>query len=166
MSIDKIQLPAFIYQSIFKNNLVYNKKNAGKTDTENEAEIIFLGGNKKKIVFLGKDDENKFLDDKSMKFLEGLLAACKLTMNDIAFINIAKNNSISYRNITAQLNASKALLFGVSAHHIDLPFEIPFFQIQNFQEQQYVLSPSFDELQNNKALKKQLWISLQKMFNI
>lgn len=166
MSIDKIQLPPFIHQSIFKNNLIYNKKNHEKISSENEMKITYMGSNKKKIAFLAKDDESKFLDDPSMKFLEGLLAACKLTINDIAFINVAGNNLISYRKITTQLSVSKVLLFGVSAHQIDLPFEIPFFQIQNFQEQQYVLSPSFDELQNDKALKKQLWICLQKIFNI
>ena len=87
-------------------------------------------------------------------------------MTDIAFINTEKNKSISHQEIMSQLNPSMLLLFGVSATDVDLPFEIPYFQIQNFQARKYMLSPSFDALQNDMVVKKQLWISLQKLFNI
>ena len=101
-----------------------------------------------------------------MKFLYDLLTACQLTMGDIALVNFFHNNTITYRELMVQLQPKKILIFGISANDLDLPFTIPFFQMQNFQEQVYMISPSIEELQMNIELKKQLWACLQKIFNI
>ena len=166
MSLDNIQLPGFLYQSMFRNNLVDLKPDSTDKNLKKETPIDFLGGNEKKIIFLANDSQSKFLADVQMKFLADLLTACRLTMADIALVNFFQNKTISYRDLMMQFNPKKILLFGVSANELDLPFSIPFFQIQNFQEQVYMISPSFEELQLNKEFKKQLWGSLQKIFNI
>lgn len=165
MSLDNIQLTSSLYQSLFKNYLVdVNQNKVDKKITE-KSEINFLGSNEKKIIFIANDNKNKFLGDNQMKFLNDLLSACNLTMADIGFINFYKNH-FSYLDLTVQLQPKKILLFGIAADEFQLPFTIPFFQIQNFQEQLYLISPSFDDLQKNKELKKQLWNSLQKIFNL
>lgn len=166
MSLDKIQLPAFLYQSIFKKNLVVIKSENTVKPSKKESKINFLGGNEKKIIFIGKDDKNKFLGDNQMKFLNDLLNACHLTMADIAFLNFRENNAFSYNDLTEQLSPKKILIFGVTAKELDLPFAIPFFQVQNFHEHVYLISPSLEEIQLNKELKKQLWNCFQKIFNI
>ena len=151
---------------MYRNNLVDLKPDNADKVLKKETQIDFLGGNEKKIIFLANDSQSKFLADLQMKFLYDLLTACQLTMDDIAFVNFFQNNTITYRELMAQLNPKKILLFGVSAHELDLPFTIPFFQIQNFQDQVYMISPSLEKLQMNKELKKQLWERLQKIFNI
>ena len=166
MSLNNIQLPGFLYQKMFKNNLVDLKQDKERKGLKKESEFNFLGGNEKKIIFLSRDSQNKYLADPQMKFLNDLLAACQLTTADIAFVNFFQNNTITYRELISQLNPKKILLFGVTALELDLPFAIPFFQIQNFQEQVYMISPSLEELQMNKELKKQLWMCFQKLFNV
>jgi len=167
MSLDKLQLPGFLYGSLFKKNLVIIKSCVQPDSLKKESKRInFLGGNKKKIVFIGNDGQNKFLGDDQMKFLNDLLNACNLTMADIAFVNFRESSGFSYPDISDQFHPDKILMFGVSAKELDLPFEIPFFQLQNFQDQQYIISPSLAEIQSNKELKKQLWACLQKIFNI
>jgi hypothetical protein len=166
MSLDKIQLPCFLYQSIFRNNLVVIKSENGNNSLKKKSKLNFLGGNEKKIVFIGKDNQNKFLGDGEMKFLNDLLSACNLTMGDIAFLNFCENNAFAYQAITEQLHPKQVLIFGVTPQELDLPFAIPFFQVQNFNEQLYVIAPSFKDIQLNKELKKQLWNCFQKIFNI
>lgn len=167
MSLDKIQLPAFLYQPIFKNNLVIiQSKNPVESLKKEESKISFLGGNEKKIIFIGKDNQNKFLGDNQMKFLNDLLKACSLTMADIAFVNFCENNAFTYHDLNAQLSPKKVLIFGVNATELDLPFTIPFFQVQSFHDQIYLISPSLEEIQLNKELKKQLWNCFRKIFNI
>ncbi len=166
MSLDNIQIPGFLYQSMFRNNLVDLKPDSTDKVVKKETRIDFLGGNEKKIIFLANDSQSKFLADVQMKFLYDLLTACRLTMADIAFVNFFQNKTITYRELILQFDPKKILLFGVSANELDLPFAIPFFQIQNFQEQIYLISPPLGELQTNKELKKQLWECLQKIFNI
>ncbi len=167
MPIDKVRLPAILHESLFKNHLIDCKKmNDDETSTITETKINFLGSNEKKITFLINDRRNKFLADTQMKFLSDLLMACYLNMADIAIVNIHHNQKITYRELADQLHSGKILLFGVSAADLDLPFTIPFFQVQNFHEKIYMISPPLEEIQMDKELKKQLWLCLQKIFNL
>ena len=167
MSLDEIQLPDFLLAPLFRKNLVLVKSGAVSDSLKKESkEINFLGGNKKKIVFIGNDNQNKFLGDDEMKFLNDLLNACNLTMADIAFLNFREGTGFSYPAVNDQLHPEKILMFGVSAKDLDLPFEIPFFQVQNFQDRLYIISPPLPEIQMDKDLKKRLWACLQKIFNI
>jgi hypothetical protein len=167
MSLDKIQLPGFLYGPLFRKNLVIIKAGGQEDSLKKESKKInFLGSNKKKIVVVGNDNQNKFLGDNQMKFLNDLLNACNLTMADIAFVNFRESSGFSYPDINDQFHPDKILMFGVSAKELDLPFEIPFFQVQNFQGQLYIISPTLAEIQLDNNLKKRLWACLQKIFNI
>ena len=167
MSLDKLQLPGFLYGPLFKKNLVIIKSGVQPDSLKKESKKInFLGGNKKKIVFIGNDNQNKFLGDDQMKFLSDLLNACNLTMADIAFLNFSEGSGFSYHDVNGQLHPEKILMFGVSAKELDLPFEIPYFQMQNFQSLLYTISPTLAEIQLDNNLKKRLWACLQKIFNI
>ncbi|MGH2565534.1 MAG: hypothetical protein ACRDE8_02555 [Ginsengibacter sp.] len=166
MSLDNIHLPGFLYVSMFKNYLVDLKPNKDNKTAAPQVTVGFLGGNSQNILLVTKDIQNKFLADDQMKFLNDLLNACNLTMADIAVVNIYEKNGLTYQDLKKELIPKKILLFGVAAKELDLPFEIPFFQVQNFHEQLYIICPSLEEIQLNKDLKKQLWNSLQKIFNI
>jgi len=166
MSIDKIPIPAFLYPNLFGKNLIDPKAQLVDNLHGKESTINFLGGNEQKIIFLFNDPQNRFLADTRVKFLYDLLAACHLTVVDIAIVNFFHNNAITYRELIAQLQPRKILIFGIPANDLELPFTIPFFQIQNFQERIYMLSPSIEDLQMNTDLRKQLWACLQKIFNI
>ncbi len=163
MSIDNLQLPGFLHELMFKKNLLYLE---AMNHSSQKSEIDFLGGNEKKIIFLVNDSQSKFLADKELAFLSGLLTACHLTMADIALVNFFWNRTINYDELTNKLQSKKILVFDIPAADLGLPFTIPFFQVQNFQDQSYLLSPAVSQIQNNLELKKQLWESLQKIFMI
>ena len=163
MKIDNLQLPGFLHELMFKKNLLDLKI---ATDSSKKKQIDFLGGNEKNIVFLVNDNQSKFLADKELAFLSGLLTACGLTMADIALVNFFQNNTINYQELTDKLQSKKILIFDIPATGLGLPFTIPIFQVQNFGEQSYLLSPSLTQIQTSKELKKQLWECLQKIFKI
>ncbi len=167
MGLDNILLIGFLRQAFFKNSLVVLEETIPKVVLNQDGQIGFLGGNKKKIIFLVNDVQNKYLDDIQMTFLSDLLSACQLTMADIALVNFSQNNDKTYHLLDEQLGAKKKILmFGVTPQQLDLPFGIPFFQIQNFNEQSYLVCPSLQQIQQDQMLKKQLWDSLQKIFTI
>ncbi len=167
MSIDNIHLPVSFYPSIFKKHLVdIQKKSGGKEKAKADGEIEFLGGNEKNITFIVRNKENKFLNDNELKFLSGLITACEITMGDISIVNLSHNKDVNYNVLTSHLRSQKILCFDVSATDIDLPFNIPYFQVQAFQEIQYIFCPGLEQLQNDVDSKKQLWASLQKIFKI
>ncbi len=167
MGIDNIQLSAFLQQALFKNNLVGKVlKSRSNTVSNMKAPIDFLGGNSKNIIFIVNNSENKFLSDNQLAFTLGLIKACNISLNDIAVVNFAQYTPISYLDLKKQLSCGKVLGFGVTPADLDLPFAIPFFQMQTFQEIGYIFCPSLDELQKDTNAKKQLWSSLQKIFKI
>lgn len=167
MSIDNIHLPVSFYPYIFKKHLVdIQKKSGGKEKVKADGEIEFLGGNEKNITFIVRNEQNKFLNDNELKFLSGLITACEITMGDISIVNLSHNKDVDYDKLVAHLHSQKILCFGVSPAEIDLPFTIPYFQVQLFQDIQYIFCPGLEQLQNDVDSKKQLWTSLQKIFKI
>ncbi|MEP6583113.1 MAG: hypothetical protein ABJA90_02550 [Ginsengibacter sp.] len=167
MSIDNIPLPVSMYQSLFKKNLVDLKAKPGQNNSlGKEKSIDFLGGNGKNIAFILSDPHHKFLNDNELKFLSGLISACDITMADIAIVNFAHYKDLDYKNVISALASKKILCFGVLATDLNLPFAIPDFQVQLFNEVQYIFCPNFEHLQKNISSKKQLWASLQKIFKI
>lgn len=167
MSIDNIQLPAFLQKEFFKNKLVSKiSKPAHNLSNEDNVLVDFLGGNLKNIAFIVNSAENKFLNDDQLTFILNLVKACNISLDDIAVVNFAHQNAITYLMLKNQLSCNKVLSFGVTPADLDLPFAIPFFQMQNFRETDYIFCPSLNELQEDTNAKKKLWASLQKIFNI
>jgi hypothetical protein len=163
MSINDIQLSENTRRILFTKTLVEITPSIKSGNDYAEHKIKSLGGNEKNALFLVKDSENKFLGDEEMNLLSNLITACKLTMAEIALVNNA-NATINYQQLSDQFQAKKILMFGVGTSELNLPFSIPDFQIQPFQEQLYLTAPPLKQFLTNKDLKKELWICLQKLF--
>jgi len=163
MSLDKIHLPGFLWASLFKDTIV--DTNPPVDHPVQKTTIDFLGGNQKHVLFVTSHTGHKFIPDDQLHFLNNLLAACGLTMADIALINVASQSS-SYLEVKKQLHPKVVLLMGVTAPEMALPFAIPLFQVQRFQDQRYLICPSMQDLQHDKELKKQLWACLKKVFDL
>lgn len=163
MSLDNIQLSKKECQILFAKNLIEKTQDAVTDTVSKEIKINSLGGNQKQILFLVNDSQNKFLPDNEMDLLSNLITACKLSMEDIALVN-HYNTFVNYHQLTENFQSKKILMFGITTSDLELPFSIPFFQIQPFQQQLYMTAPPLNDFLNNKNLKKDLWISLQKLF--
>lgn len=166
MSIDSIQLSAQLCQNLFPNSLISEAPIRDSNKPLNKAKISSLGGNKRNIVLVINHEEDRFLDDPQMEFLSNLLSACNLSMEDISLINYDQNKEVSYEKIIDQFQSQKILIFGVDASSLGLPFTIPHFQIQIFNNQIFLLIPALIQILNDISLKKQLWICLKKLFNL
>jgi hypothetical protein len=166
MSLDNIQIPEIILQELYTNTLVDLKTGKPSGDSQKEAQLAFLGENQKRIAVLVNDPEAIYLSDGSLNFLLGILTACKLSMADIALVNITQNSSLNYMAITEILGAEKILLFGVSPSDIELPLQFPHYQVQRYNNQVYLFSPGLPSLEKDKAEKMKLWACLKQVFPI
>jgi hypothetical protein len=175
----KEQLPAFVLSELFSNSLVYTgEKMMGKvskediqspTKKEGPSKKIYLGYYEKEIVVLVTDENNPYLSDEHLEFLTGILNACKLNLADIALINFNKV-PVDFNHLKKELKPQYLLLFGVNALQIQLPFAMPDYQVQLYDNCKIVSAPALEQLnkptQEIKAEKNKLWKSLQKMFSI
>jgi hypothetical protein len=166
MGLDNIQLPAIVLHHLFKDSLV--DLNTYKIDNENIAagNLSYLGNNQKKVAIIVADEQAIYLPDEDLNFLMGVLAACKLTMADVALINIKKNDIFTYVELEQQLKAEKLLLLGVTPPQLELPLQFPNYQIQKFNSQIYLAAPALHLLAIDKTEKTKLWNCLKQVFSI
>ena len=164
MDIDNIELTNSICESLFSNKLIDTKLSGNINHELKNSTLDFLGENRKNIVFVVNNDKEKFVSNEEMEVLNNLLTACKMTLGDISLLNFYPLRDINYEIITEQFKAKYILLFGISCAQLGLPFNIPDFQVQKFQDQIYLFNPSFSDLITNKNSKIELWNCLKKMF--
>jgi hypothetical protein len=166
MSLDNIQLTATIIQNLYSKSLYDLSTENSELNTIVPEKIGFLGSNQKNIAVLVNAAETIYLPDDELNFLLGILNACKLSMADIALINVSKNEQLTYTDISEQLKAEKLLLFGLGTEVLKLPLQFPHYQVQHFNSQVYLSSVSLSDLQKNKDEKMKLWNCLKSIFSL
>ena len=129
----------------------------------------YLGKNAKNITILVHETDAVFLNDANLDFLTKILGACKLNMGDVAVINTARYLAL-FPEIKKELTPSTYILFGVKTTDIQLPFIIPDYQIQPYDQSKFLAAPAFDRFAGDhaeaKLEKTKLWVSLKTLFNI
>lgn len=164
----KEQLPGFVIAELFSKSLVLTdeltpvaSKNIEKTQS------WFLGGYEKKIIVIVNDADNIHLGDENLQFLAGILAACNLSLAHVALINFNRH-AVTHQQLKKEMQPQFALLFGVSALQIELPFIMPDYKVQNYDNCSFLTAPPLQSLnQDSDAAKKEkgkLWNSIRKMF--
>ena len=168
----KDQLPAFVLAELFSNSLVYTGENVRSELIQEvlpKQEKNYLGNYERKIIVLVNDDGNMYLGDGELEFLTGILNACKLNLAHIALINF-NNNPVDFNQLRKKMQAEYLLMFGVNTLQIQLPFTMPDYQVQQYDNCKIVTAPSLIALNNKtqlaKAEKTKLWKSLQNIFNL
>ena len=168
MDLDHIQLTSLICYQLYPESLINDSANIEKPALikveKIPAGVRYLGENHNQITFIVNNHEHAFLSDPEMELLTGLLAACNFSMVDISLVNFSKNTGLQYVDILNQFQSRHILMFGVNTEEIGLPFTIPFFQIQKFQQQTYLFNPAMADLIGNKELKMKLWNCLKTLF--
>lgn len=173
MDLNNINLPASLVADLYSTSLVDTGKIAAKAapaDVAVEQPVAtkglrFLGDNNKSILVIVNSDQAVHLPDEELQFLTKLLSACKLSLADVAIVNI-NQQAVSYKELLAELKGRSALLFDIEPSAFGLPMSFPHFQIQPFASCSFLYSPSLKELENDKLLKSKLWVSLQRLFGL
>lgn len=170
-----VSLPDFVLPDLYKNQLVIiqeatvDNKIPEKITEQVVKEPDFLGNNQKNITILLSDPEAVFLNDQSLQFLSAILAACKLNLGDVAIVNLSKH-PLSYTTIKGWLSPTSMLIFDIDAKQIQMPFKLPFYQVQDYDQCSILFAPALNtmmgESREAKLEKSKLWLSLKTMFNI
>jgi len=129
----------------------------------------FLGNNGKQIGILIKDPQVAFISDEQLQFLSNILNACKLNLGDVAVINMARH-PIHFSELKQQLQSKFLILFDLTTADLQLPFNIPLYQVQAYDHCSILLASSLTKMlgdsQEAKLEKSKLWVSLKNMFQL
>jgi len=175
MSEENTRLPDFLLADLYKNSLIITNdepktvRETSKPENPVSERQWYLGSNLRKITLLVSEKEAVYLKDESLNFLSAILGACKLNLGDVAIVNY-ENDQVNYPSLKEKLQPAFLLLFGVTARDAELPFTIPHYQVQKYDNCQILLAPPLDTMLGNsqdaKLEKSKLWLCLKKMFNV
>jgi hypothetical protein len=173
MSLNDVRLPATVIADLYKNSLIEpGGETIEKTEppaTENEtpaAKWKWLGNNKKNILVIVHSPHTTHLPDDELDLLTAMIAACKLSLDDVAIVNLNNHPDASYKELTGFFKSKIVLLFAIEPAAFGLPVNFPHFQLQAFANNSFLFSPSLKELGNDKIIKSKLWVCLKRLFNL
>jgi hypothetical protein len=175
MGLNNIDLPAAALADLYSSSLVETGEitPAKKTATaplpalpaETGKGTRSLGENKKNILIVVNNNEAVHISDNELTLLTSMLAACKLSLADVAIVN-TNQQAASYKELLSEFSSKVCLLFAIEPSGFGLPMSFPHFQIQPFANCSFLYSPSLTELENDKVLKSKLWVCLKRLFNL
>jgi hypothetical protein len=125
-----------------------------------------LGGNSKNILIVINYNNVVYLPDEELEFLTSMLKACKLNLDNVAIVNTNNSPGDGYKEYAKQYSSKVVLLFGVDPVSFDLPVSFPEFQVQSFNSNTFLYSPTLQECRTDKLLKSKLWVCLQRIFGL
>jgi hypothetical protein len=185
----KIHLPDFVLTELYKDSIVIlndadtkveqsttkdaeaylSKQRAATTNNSKHEHLSYLGSNKKHISIIVNDAEAIHLQDDLLEILSAILSACKLNLADVAIVNMHKQH-LDDKILRNELSPAITILFGVETTAIDLPFSIPIYKPQPFNNCTYMQSVSLEEMRGSsteaKVEKSKLWVSLKSLFGL
>ena len=138
------------------------------------AEVIsepewFTGENKKNITIVINQNGTEVISDEWKVFLNSVITACKLTLNDVVIVNTFRK-AITYNQLKAQFNSQYLLVFDIAPSLLGIPAVIPSYEIRVDNNCAIVFADSIAQMLPNtpeaKQIKMKLWVSLKKLFNV
>jgi hypothetical protein len=177
MDLNHIELPPFIIADLYHSSLVEEYKSTEKKsgledeklpalEKEPESPWKSLGGNLKNVLIIINTEEAVHLSDHELTFLTGVLGACKLSLADVAIVNLKNQPEATYKELTTFFKSRIVLLFNVEPASFGLPMNFPHYQIQSFAGNSFLFAPSLRNLENDKVEKSKLWVCLKRLFNL
>jgi hypothetical protein len=164
MNFEDFQLPSSIIRDLYKDSLYDLNENNPSEKSIADLKNHTLGDNKQNILVLIKDKSVPVIADDDLAVLNRILAACKLSLRDIALSNIADFESTGYEFIFGLFQPQTILLLGVTPSDINLPVNFPLYNIYQFSKIKLVAAPDLASIEANKEIKKSLWARRQKLF--
>jgi len=137
-----------------------------ETESIKQSNWKYLGSNQKNILIIVNYDNAVHLPDEELNFLTTMLAACKLSLGDVAIVNKYNYKETSYKDFLAEFKSKVVFLFGVEPFVFKLPVSFPYFQVQTVASCTFLYTPALEEQRKDALLKSKLWVSLRSIFSI
>lgn len=147
-----------VLTALFKNSFLVDLS-ATQENKEEQTD-----GPKQLEVMVFHHHAQKELPSSQLALLEAILNACKLNTTQVMIYSKNDTHATPLNALLEKYQPQKIILFGVNPAAIGLPIHFPVFQIQQYQQAQYLHAPTLTDLENEKQLKIQLWQKLKLLF--
>lgn len=133
---------------------------------DENGEIVFEGGNRKKILLLFNNPLTDKISGTEKEILTRLLTASKSSIDEIAVVNIAFSNQVSFRQLHKQFRFDALTAFDVLPATIKLNIEIPLYQTIQLGASKLLFCESLIVIDKNKNTKLKFWDQFSPLFSV
>src|SRR6476661_1685011 len=105
MSFENIQLSPSLIQDLYKDVLIVENDRPLNSIALKEPRNGYLEKNEKNIQVLINEADSPYLSDEDLNFLTGILNACRLSIADVAIVNIHHNNALNHKTLTGKFSS-------------------------------------------------------------
>ena len=185
MSTDKTILSSSVLVDLYKDSLVVvedipleNKATIEQTietkkeeikEVKWEGPIKSLGEHNKKITVIVNDPNSVHLNEMDFILLTSILNACRLTIADIALINIGKQ-PVGLHQILQEYPSTLLISFAVDATQLKVKLPSTLYKVTQLGETHILFSNALSTMQGTgveaKQEKAKLWTVLKKIFEL
>jgi hypothetical protein len=186
MKIEKTILPPAVLVSLYKDSLVLadmeikpvkiaENKLHGKEqetiteETEMASPIKYLGDHHKKILVVVNDPASVYLNESDFILLTSILNACRLTIADIALINLG-NQKASLHEMLTKLPSLLVIVFELDSKALKIKLPSTLYKVTPLGETNLLFSAALSTMQGSstdaKKEKGKLWTVLKQIFQL
>jgi hypothetical protein len=131
--------------------------------------LKYLGDHSKKMVVIVNDPASVYLNEPDFILLTSILNACRLTIADIALVNLG-NQKASLHQILNQLPSKLVIAFEVDSKALKIKLPTNLYKLTPLGESNLLFSKSLSSMQgmdqNAKQEKAKLWAVLKPIFQL
>jgi DNA-binding protein YbaB len=127
-------------------------------ENENPIKINFEGGNNQRLIFIHEGEFS--VQDKDM--LHKLIHnAMKLTMEDIAIVNVTQNEGIKLEDVINIMKPERAIIWGTGGWSKAFLPALNLYEISSTNGTNWLKVDSVEKFHDNVQLKTALWNGIQ-----
>lgn len=127
-----------------------------KTEESKQISFSYLGENNRYFLILVDDASHPELNTAHKEMLMKIMAAKKLEMRDLAIVNLAKYQGVSFDELKAFFSCNRLTLFGIAPQVIGLP-AIGSNEPVNHLGTKILATFSLGEMSSNTDKKREFW---------
>lgn len=129
----------------------------------------YLGEHLKQVTIIVKDELAVYLNENDLTLLSSILSACKLTLADIALINVAQQK-LSLHEILNVLPSKLVMIFDVSSTTLKIKLPTTLYKSIQLGDTYLLFSNALSLMQGGeqsaKLEKGKLWAILKQLFQL
>lgn len=163
MSLDQLQLDPYLLARIYIQPIIPGESAPVVTEQKSIPQVKFLGENQKNIALFIQNENEAYLNDELFNLLANILNACKLSMQDVALINIVNYPALPLTGWQQAVSLQRGIAFGITPASLGLE-PLPPYQIHTAGGIQLLFSDPLQSIAEDKALKAKLWTGLKQLF--
>jgi DNA polymerase III psi subunit len=128
-------------------------------------DVFVVNENKRyPLLTLIENPSADYLSPQEEEFLEKILKAVHIKIEEIKVINVASPKPENYFESLQELPAKRVINFGTSFEKINLPLHFDKYMPVAQQGITFLMADSLDTISQDLEKKKQLWKALQQIF--